>query len=607
MVETGCWMYRLILSIPCVSRTMNEGSPTHDREEALRPDASTVDRHQEMGGATTSFTRASANPDNRIPSDPPAGAQIGKYQIVDMIGRGGMGLVYRAVNPDLKGTVALKVIRTGDHASSSEVRRFALECAALVRFRHPNIVAVYDAGEHQGQPFLVMEYLGGGSLTRHLARFQSDLRSAVALIQKVALAVGVLHASGVLHRDLKPSNVLLDEAGEPRVGDFGLVKLLDSADELTQTGQHVGTPPYMAPEQTEYATTNVSPQTDVWALGVILYELVLGRRPFIASNRAALWKQIATIDPENPRKIRPDLNRDLEAVMLRCLQKSPPRRFATAGELADELSRWLNGTATQTRPDGPLRRLAVGIRRRPIRTAALAILVLMIPLLPLLIALSRSPRDRSESLPDPLEAIQQRIGQGQEVPLVPTKGRLAWSQWFVSKTAKDTVSADGYFTVEAFEEGTMLELARELPVSAYTLRARVRHNKVTRQGTVGIYVGGRSARGTGGVGHFFFALHYNGITDERKLLEQSLREADPGKPPVLPPGNAVSLNAYLHVHPDLGPWWGRGFGGVDGVWLKPSGFGADKWRDLEITILPGSFKAKSLTATPPFCKPPPYR
>jgi hypothetical protein len=218
-------------------------------------------------------------------------------------------------------------------------------------------------------------------------------------------------------------------------------------------------------------------------------------------------------------------------------------------------------------------------------------MLLMIPLLLLWIALSRSGRESSESLPDPLETIQQGIGQGQEVQLVPAKGRPAWSQWFINNSARDTVSADGYFTVEAFEEGTMLELARELPVSAYRLRARVRHNKVMRQGAVGIYVGGRSARATGQEGRFFFALRYDGITDESKLLAQLQREANPGKPPVLPPGNAVSLKAYLHVHPDLGPWWGRGFGGVDGVWLKPSGFGADAWRDLEITVGPGSLKA----------------
>jgi serine/threonine-protein kinase len=531
-----------------------------------------------------STSPASPTPSDLEPGDLPAGTLLGKYEIVEMIGRGGMGFVYRAFNPDLKCHVALKVIRSGELAHPDEIRRFELECQALVRFRHPHIVAVYDAGQHQGQPFLVMEYLGGGSLSDQLARFQNDPRSAVTLMEKVARAVQVLHAEDVLHRDLKPGNVLLDEAGQPRVSDFGLVKLLEGGDELTQTGQRPGTPAYMAPEQTGQVGGPLGPPTDVWALGVMLYELLLGRRPFRDREWASLFHQIARQQPDLPSVVQPGFDPELEAVLLRCLDKNPARRFATARELADELARWLGGERTQTRPPGLLRRLVRAGRRRPRLMALVAL-----GLLALVVALVWYVFDTDR----PLHDIQRTVGGGQEIELIGDTGGPRWSRWFVNQTANSIVDYDGYFTVDAMQEGAMLELARDLPVPAYRVRARVRHNKTLERGFIGIYVGGRSTRGPGREGHLFFALRYNGIFDHARAFAQVIEKEKPALKGQMkiPPKNPVALRAFLLLRADQAAPWPADFGGTGGVGVKPTGRAADQWRDLEIVVRPDSLQA----------------
>ena len=300
----GCWTGE-IREEPAIqaSQAVNEGPITNPgnvpRTAATPAAAPTPSQDVVTRNSTQPFAPPQATPiSDRSAPELAVGTLVGKYRIVEAVRGGGMGFVYRAFNPVLKCDVALKVIRAGVYAQPEAVRRFALECEALARFRHPHIVAVHDADEYEGRPYLVMEYLSGGSLAQHGARFQREPRAAVALIEKVARAVQQLHAEGMLHRDLKPANVLLDASDEPRISDFGLIKLLESDDELTRTGNRPGTPPYMAPEQTELIKAPLGPPTDVWALGVMLYELLLGRRPFANADRATLFHQIAT--PRSP-------------------------------------------------------------------------------------------------------------------------------------------------------------------------------------------------------------------------------------------------------------------------------------------------------------------
>jgi serine/threonine-protein kinase len=283
------------------------------------------------------------------------------YDLLDTIGHGGMGVVYRAYERSSGREVAVKMLRGVALPDAPDARRFAAEAHVLARLDHPHIVPVYATGTHGGQPYFSMKYMKGGSLTRHLARFGADPRAAAGLVEKVAGAVHYLHGRKVLHRDLKPLNILLDERDEPCVSDFGLVKLLDADGKLTRTGAVLGTLPYMAPEQAAGCSEELSPATDVWALGVILYELVAGRRPFAASRRTELAGLIATADPP---PMRATSDAALETIVRKCLAKSPAQRYASADELATDLARWRCGESVAVPQPSWLTRLGRKFRKR---------------------------------------------------------------------------------------------------------------------------------------------------------------------------------------------------------------------------------------------------
>jgi eukaryotic-like serine/threonine-protein kinase len=561
---------------PSGIRTPGVDAPT--RTDGSHADATVGNTRTYAPSPSPAAAPGDPSAESREPGELAPGTLVGKYTVIAKIGRGGMGYVYRALNPDLKCEVALKVIRSGSLAGPDEIRRFTLEFEALARFRHPNIVAVYDADQFDGQPFLVMELLPRGGLDRHRVRFQADMRMAVTLMEKVARAVDLLHQGGILHRDLKPANVLLDEHGEPRVSDFGLIKLLDADDELTRTGQGLGTPPHMAPEQTGLVDTPLGPATDVWALGVMLYELLLGRRPFAGANTAALFQQIATAEPARPRRLRRGFDAELEAVVLKCLQRDPAKRFANAGAVADDLARWLRGEPTETRPEGTLQRVRRSVRRYPVAT--LVLLTALVATIAALVTRHFTDPDRA------LAALQAAIGRGEPVQVIGENGPPLWSRWRVRETGNAVVAHDGYFTMDAMDEVAMLDLARELPISTYRVRTWVRHNKTVHDGLAGIYVGARSASGAGQTAHLFFALRYDGITDVVGRIPK-LPEFDL----VLPPGNPVTLETFLHVARERAPPWAEDFGGVGGVHIKPTGHGVDEWRKLEIAVGENSLRA----------------
>jgi len=299
---------------------------------------------------------------------------FGDYELIDELGRGGMGVVFRARQISLDRTVALKMILKGELATAGDVARFRGEAEDAARMDHPNIVPIYEVGEHEGQPYYTMKLIDGGSLVN---RPRENIRSDVAILAAATRAVHYAHQRGLLHRDLKPGNILIDRDGTPFITDFGLAKRTDGRTNVTRTGAVLGTPGYMAPEQ---ARADKAPTTavDVWALGAILYERLTGRPPFAADTPLATLQQVLESEPARPRSVNTALDRDLETVCLKCLEKDPARRYGSAAALADELDRWLRGESIQARPVGPLERGWRWARRHPGRAALVLLPVLML-------------------------------------------------------------------------------------------------------------------------------------------------------------------------------------------------------------------------------------
>ena len=275
---------------------------------------------------------------------------FGDYELLEEIARGGMGIVYKARQVSLNRIVALKMILAGSFASSRDVQRFRSEAESAANLDHPHIVPIYEVGEHEGQQYYSMKFVEGTSLAKHP---RTDPRREVEGMIDVIRAVHHAHQRGVLHRDLKPSNVLVDSQGTRLVADFGLAKRLAAGDRsFTETGQVLGTPKYMAPEQAA-GRKDLTVAADVYSLGVILYERLTGQTPFTGDNALTLLRQARESEPPRPSTIRPGLDRDLETVVLKCLEKEPGRRYPSAEALADDLANWLRGEPIQARPGGP--------------------------------------------------------------------------------------------------------------------------------------------------------------------------------------------------------------------------------------------------------------
>jgi serine/threonine-protein kinase len=286
-----------------------------------------------------------------------------------------MGIVYKARYLRLNRLVALKVLRVDSAVAVTQHSRFLVEGEVLARLQHPNVVQIYDIGFYRGQGYCALELVAGGSLADKLDGKPLPVREAGQLVACLAQAVQVAHVRGIIHRDLKPANVLLTADGVPKLTDFGLAKMLDVDLKLTQTGGVLGTPAYMAPEQALGQTAHIGPATDVYALGVILYEALTGRPPFLAATYQEVMQQVSWHEPVPPRHLQPQVPRDLETICLRCLQKEPRNRYASAGELADDLQRFLNGEPIRARPVGRAERLGRWCRRNPV-AVSLAFLAL---------------------------------------------------------------------------------------------------------------------------------------------------------------------------------------------------------------------------------------
>jgi len=319
------------------------------------------------------------------PSSLPAqlSTRFGDYELLEMLARGGMGVVYKARQVSLNRTVALKMIQAGLLATPAEVKRFQAEAEAIARLQHPNIVAVHEIGQHDGQHFFSMDYVAGRTLAEIVRDGPLPAARAATYVKTIAGAVHYAHQHGILHRDLKPANVLIDENDQPRITDFGLAKKLTDSQlstrnpQLTLSGQVLGSPNYLPPEQAEPKQGAVGPPSDIYALGAILYHLVTGRPPFQAESLTTLLRQVIESDPVAPRLLNPGIPRDLETICLKCLEKEPPRRYATAQALADDLGRFLNHEPVLARPVGVSGRTWRWCRRQPVRAGLVAALILV--------------------------------------------------------------------------------------------------------------------------------------------------------------------------------------------------------------------------------------
>jgi WD40 repeat protein len=366
------------------------------------PPAPDTSQQTPIGANETAESGPPGPPDATGAYQPGAGRgpvpEIPGYEIERELGRGGMGVVYRARQAALNRPVAIKMILGGRYTDALAQARFVVEAEVIARLAHPQIVQVYEFGRCDDQPFFVLEYVGGGSLAGRLAQGRLPAGEAAAVVAKLADGMAAAHQKGVVHRDLKPANVLLTGSGEPKVTDFGLAKIGES--DMTASGAVVGTPRYMSPEQAAGKTREVGTPTDVYALGAILYECLTGQPPFRADTAIATIQQVLTADPPRPRAIDPGVPADLETVCLKCLEKAPAKRYATADALAADLRAYLDGRPIAARPVGTAERFVKWVRRRPTLAALLAVTAASLVALPAggLYFLDKLSFERSEAV-----------------------------------------------------------------------------------------------------------------------------------------------------------------------------------------------------------------
>src|SRR5262249_12054066 len=302
-------------------------------------------------------------------------ADFGDYELLQVIGRGGQGVVYRARQKSLNRTVALKVVGLGQWATDAHLTRFRREAEAAASLDHPGIVPIYEVGERDGSCYFSMKLVQGGQLDEAVKNKSLPIRQAVELIVKVARTVHFAHERHILHRDIKPGNILLDEKGEPHLTDFGLARLVENESTVTRTLEVLGTPSYMAPEQAVGNNEIVSAVTDVYGVGAVLYQLLTGHPPFAGGTTYETIRLLLDTEPRAPRLWNPKIDRDLSTICLKCLEKDPTRRYPSALALAEDLDRWLKHEPILARPVGMLARSRKWVRRNPTK-ALLAVSLL---------------------------------------------------------------------------------------------------------------------------------------------------------------------------------------------------------------------------------------
>ncbi len=390
---------------------------------------------------------------------------FGKYELLQQIAVGGMGIVYKARDTKLDRVVALKTIRAGILAHQDEVSRFQTEARAVARLQHPHIVPILEIGDVDGQLYFTMTF-ASGTLAQHLARLGGHPHQAAAFMEKVCRALHHAHEQGILHRDLKPGNILLDDKDEPLVSDFGLAKFVGSGADLTSQGQRLGTPAYMAPEQAAGRIDQLSPQTDVWALGVLLYELLTGHKPFVSKGSEDVSHLICSSEPPRPRSWLPSISRELETIILKCLEKEPSKRYPSAAALADDLARWQRGEAILARPQPWISRARRWLRRHPVAVTATATTALLAGLFLL------NPFSSSQT---PLERLEATLRRGEAAVLIDDKNVPGYKR-LVLDPGGLSLNPRGDGIALKSVGACMLELAPNPQCDHFRLEAELRHD-----------------------------------------------------------------------------------------------------------------------------------
>src|SRR5437667_3741110 len=304
-------------------------------------------------------------PPPRTPRPAKMLGDFGDYEVLEEIGRGGQGVVYRAHQKSLNRTVALKVIGLGPWTTETHLKRFRREAEAAASLEHPGIVPIYEVGEREGCCYFSMKFIEGGQLDEVVRRAPISIRQAAELVAKVARTVHYAHEHGILHRDIKPGNILLDARGEPLLTDFGLARLVEAESTITRTLEVLGTPSYMAPEQAAGNNTQLTSATDVYGLGAVFYQLLTGQPPFAGGTTYETIKLLLDTEPRQPRLLNPKIDRDLSTICLKCLEKHPERRYSSALALAEDLECWLKHEPIQARRTGLFARGKKWVQRNP--------------------------------------------------------------------------------------------------------------------------------------------------------------------------------------------------------------------------------------------------
>ena len=320
-----------------------------DATAAHNPDATTA---LDPDATTAHDPAAPAAPGQRV-------RYIGDYELISLLGRGGMGVVYRARQITLNRQVALKMISNSEFASEDQLRRFQNEAEAVAALDHPGIVPIYEVGTFEDQRDFSMKLIDGRGMEKALGDLKDDPREAARIVAEVADAVYHAHQRGILHRDLKPANILLDHESHPHVTDFGLAKRIEGEEGMTLSGSVLGTPAYMSPEQAAGQTSAITTLSDVYGLGAILFAALTHRAPFVGDSLMMTLDRVRTHAPDPPSRLNAQVPRDLEVICLKCLEKDPRQRYASAQALGDDLRRWLAGEPISARPVGPATRLAM--------------------------------------------------------------------------------------------------------------------------------------------------------------------------------------------------------------------------------------------------------
>jgi hypothetical protein len=521
-------------------------------------------------------SRAAAAPPEELP-------RIPGYEIFARLGAGGPGVVYRARELSLDRDVALKMLRHEEDASGPEgFAQMEREARTAAGHNDPHIVQVYHFGLHDGRPYFTMEYVEGGSLAEALRAGPLEPREAVRLIEKLARTLYAVHGRKIVHRDLKPANVLLTAAREPKVADFGLAKRLDSEASLNPSGMLVGTVAYMAPEQAAGKNREVGPAADVWALGAILYECVTGRRPFPGKNTFDILCALRQREPVPPRRLRHGLPRDVETICLKCLEKDPGKRYASALQLAEDCAAFLRD---EPLPHARRRRwyekLGRWVRRHPFETAAAVLLLTAAVGMPLVI-------NREElTAPDPeqirreaeatLKAGKPYVLQGDELLPGPLRCVIG------TKNALSSNPTEKCVTVETFGL-VLIELVADPGQDRYRFSSWVRHDGTGEESYVGLYFDYRERQDGQGLQRAgFYTLSF---ADRGKATR---RDKGPNGEPI----SYVLLNSHHYAErPQMQPYFAGGIISPGKAFEPGPAFGPlSPWRKLILTITPEGVEA----------------